>query len=387
MLTEMSRADKLDLLAVLSEKARRAEVYRYKTMFKGLYDWQEEFITLTKEFSAVCLCAANRIGKTYTGTYIDSIHLMGEYPENWKGHKFDHGILTWLLGYSGEKTRDLLQQELFGRLQGGKLTGGLIPPELIVDYKSMSGTSGALREVRVKHSSGAGHFFRALNNGTSGTIEPGNINSSSPNGWVVSGTGNRITLDQPAVSGSNTVQDLEPLTETDPVTNATRNVVGNGTRTTFTFTDTVNPVIHALKHLPVAAIEDLAGLPTARAGGTRITVGLADDQFFDIDDGGSPGVLTSSGGHAASNGSINRVTGELTIVFAVAPDPGLTIYANYNSVSSLSVDNGVQWEEVGLFPIKDYRLRIRLATADEAISPQVANFRSIAGVLSDIPIE
>lgn len=150
----MARNDKLNLLAMLSEKARRAEVYRYKGMYTGLYDWQQEFITLTKEFSAVCLCAANRIGKTYTGTYIDSVHLMGDYPGEWKGHKFDKPILAWLLGYSGEKTRDLLQQELFGRVQQGKLTGGLIPPELIVDYKAMAGTSGALREVRVKHSSG-----------------------------------------------------------------------------------------------------------------------------------------------------------------------------------------------------------------------------------------
>lgn len=150
----MARADKVNLLAMLTEKARRAEVYRYKAMYDGLYSWQQEFITNTAEFSAVCLCAANRIGKTYTGTYIDAIHLMGQYPEEWKGYKFDKPILAWLLGYSGEKTRDLLQQELFGRVSNGVLTGGLIPAELIVDYKAMSGTSGALREVRVKHSSG-----------------------------------------------------------------------------------------------------------------------------------------------------------------------------------------------------------------------------------------
>lgn len=154
MLESMAKRDKLNLLAMLQEKARRAEVYRYKTMFAGLYDWQKDFIKNTAEFSAVCLCAANRIGKTYTGTYIDAIHLMGLYPDDWDGHKFDYGILAWLLGYSGEKTRDLLQQELFGRIESGKLSGGLIPAELIVDYKSMSGTSGALREVRVKHSSG-----------------------------------------------------------------------------------------------------------------------------------------------------------------------------------------------------------------------------------------
>jgi len=150
----MTRTDKVNLLAMLSEKARRAEVYRYKKMYPSLYDWQKEFITHTKEFGAVCLCAANRIGKTYTGTYIDSVHLMGDYPKEWGGHKFDKPILAWLLGYSGEKTRDLLQQELFGRIQQGKLSGGLIPPELIVDYKAMAGTSGALREVRVRHASG-----------------------------------------------------------------------------------------------------------------------------------------------------------------------------------------------------------------------------------------
>ena len=150
----LSRSEKLELVSLLEEKERRANVFRYRKMFDTLYDWQKDFIKDTAEFSGVCLCAANRIGKTYTGTYIDSIHLMGDYPDKWEGHKFEKPILAWLLGYSGEKTRDLLQQELFGRMENQKLMGGLIPAEMIVDYKSMSGTSGALREVRVKHSSG-----------------------------------------------------------------------------------------------------------------------------------------------------------------------------------------------------------------------------------------
>lgn len=153
-LSVLSRQEKIELVLLLEEKERREHAVRYKKMYESLYDWQKEFITATNEFGAVCLCAANRIGKTYTGTYIDAIHLMGDYPDDWQGHKFEHGILAWLLGYSGEKTRDLLQQELFGRLENGKLSGGLVPADLIVDYKSMSGTPGALREVRVKHASG-----------------------------------------------------------------------------------------------------------------------------------------------------------------------------------------------------------------------------------------
>lgn len=153
-LSTLSRTDLVELESLLSEQSRRAQVFRYRTMFDTLYDWQTDFIKQTKDFSAVCLCAANRIGKTYTGTYMDSIHLMGDYPLEWEGYKFDASVKMWLLGYSGEKTRDLLQYELFGRMENQKLQGGLVPADKIIDYKAMGGTSGALREVRVKHSGG-----------------------------------------------------------------------------------------------------------------------------------------------------------------------------------------------------------------------------------------
>lgn len=100
------------------------------------------------------LMAANRVGKTRTGVTIDAFHLTGDYPTDWNGYKFNHAPRCWLLGYSMEKTRDLLQQVLFGRLEGGEFTGGLIPKERIAGWFSATGTSGAMREVRVKHSSG-----------------------------------------------------------------------------------------------------------------------------------------------------------------------------------------------------------------------------------------
>jgi phage terminase large subunit-like protein len=154
-IAKLSRNEKLELVNLLEEKARRDNVFRYRKMFDTLYGWQVDFIKKTAEFGAVCLCAANRIGKTYTGTYMDSIHLMGDYPDKWEGHRFKGDILIWLLGYSGEKTRDLLQHEIFGRMENQKLLGGLVPAELIIDYKSMAGTSGALREVRVKRQDGS----------------------------------------------------------------------------------------------------------------------------------------------------------------------------------------------------------------------------------------
>ena len=148
------RYSKTELVLIARERIRRQHVYRYRDMFPDLYKFQADTIRFTKTKTAVLLCAANRIGKTYLGTYIDAVHLMGDYPDDWDGHKFEHAPTCWLLGYSGEKTRDLLQTALFGRLEDRTFLGGLIPAELIVDYVSMTGTSGAMREVRVKHTSG-----------------------------------------------------------------------------------------------------------------------------------------------------------------------------------------------------------------------------------------
>ncbi len=146
--------EKSEILLLLEEKKRRLEVNRYKYVYDGLYDWQQEFIAKTSDYSQCCLIAANRIGKTYLGTYVDAIHALGDYPDDWAGHKFEHPPLIWCLGYSGEKTRDLLQAEIVGRKQGDKFTGGLIPGDRITGYESMVGTPNALRSVFVKHSSG-----------------------------------------------------------------------------------------------------------------------------------------------------------------------------------------------------------------------------------------
>lgn len=150
----VSRAEKELLLAMLEEKQRRAFLYRYRTMLAVLYAWQLEFIANTAKYSQVCLIAANRIGKTYTGTYVDAIHAMGDYPDDWPGHKFDHAPLIWCLGYSGEKTRDLLQAPIVGRKNGDEFEGGLIPPDRILGYESMTGTPNALRTLLVRHASG-----------------------------------------------------------------------------------------------------------------------------------------------------------------------------------------------------------------------------------------
>lgn len=150
----MTKAEKIQLAEALAEKARRLTQGKLNRILSTFYPFQKRFNASTKVNRATALMAANQVGKTRTGTAIDAAHLTGDYPEDWEGHKFDFAPMCWLLGYSGEKTRDLMQHKLFGRLSNGEFEGGLIPADRIVDYKSMTGTSGACREVRVKHKKG-----------------------------------------------------------------------------------------------------------------------------------------------------------------------------------------------------------------------------------------
>lgn len=150
----LSAQQRIELLDLLEEQRRQEQVYRYRSRYSLLYPWQREAIRHTADYSQVCLICANRIGKTWTGTYMDAIHAMGDYPDEWDGHRFSHAPLIWCLGYSGEKTRDLLQAEICGRKTGDTFTGGLIPPELILGYESMTGTPNAIRTLLVQHKSG-----------------------------------------------------------------------------------------------------------------------------------------------------------------------------------------------------------------------------------------
>lgn len=150
----MNRQQKIEVILLLEEKKRRERIFAARNAYRAMYDWQKEFVAATAKYYESCLCAANQIGKTYTGTTIDAIHLLGDYPDDWVGHRFIHAPLCWGLGYSMEKTRDLLQSALFGDIQGNEFTGGLVPKERIVSFERATGTANAMRTVRVQHSSG-----------------------------------------------------------------------------------------------------------------------------------------------------------------------------------------------------------------------------------------
>lgn len=149
-----SRADKIALLELLEERKRRAEKSLIQSNFAMLYSWQLKYIAQTSKNRACLLMAGNRTGKTFTGCLLDAMHATGIYPANYDGHRFEHAPLIWVLGYSGEKIRDLLQAPIVGNYGNGAIMGGLIHRDLIVDVIPMQGTARAVREIKVKHVSG-----------------------------------------------------------------------------------------------------------------------------------------------------------------------------------------------------------------------------------------
>lgn len=149
----MNRADVMREIEILKEVARRKERDRFKHMFPQFYDFQRNFIKATASHTETLLMAANQVGKTFTGTWIDAAHALGDYPEGYDGHKFNHAPTIWCLGVTGEKARDLLQSPIFGHLTDGSFSGGLVPQDRIVDYIP-SGTSRLANTVFVKHKSG-----------------------------------------------------------------------------------------------------------------------------------------------------------------------------------------------------------------------------------------
>jgi len=150
----VNRAQKLQEIEILEELVRRQKANYGLTTYENFYPFQRRLNALTAEYRSVLLMAANQVGKSLTGCTIDAFHLTGDYPDDWEGHKFTAPPMCWLLGFSGEKTRDLLQLKLFGQFRDGKFEGGLVPADRILDWRAMTGTTGAMREVRVKHTSG-----------------------------------------------------------------------------------------------------------------------------------------------------------------------------------------------------------------------------------------
>ncbi len=98
------------------------------------------------------LFGGNRSGKTVAGTYEDTLHLTGQYPDWWPGYRFDRPVEGWAAGDTGKNVRDILQNAFCGKPGDDSSHGtGMIPKDLILRTTVKHGLADAFETIFVRH--------------------------------------------------------------------------------------------------------------------------------------------------------------------------------------------------------------------------------------------
>lgn len=156
----LSRAEKLDLIALLEETGRRESQRKFWTFYpetgplrRELYAKHMQFFAAGKIHRERAAMAANRVGKTEgIGAYEVTAHLTGAYPDWWPGRRFDKPVNALCGGDTGTTTRDILVRKMLGPPEARGT--GMVPGAMIkkiapyagipggVDYAIISGENG-----------------------------------------------------------------------------------------------------------------------------------------------------------------------------------------------------------------------------------------------------
>ena len=116
------------------------------------YPKQIEWHSAGAKFRERLLMAGNQTGKTLAAAMELAMHACGQYPEWWKGYRFDRAIRAWAAGETSEVVRATIQLLLLG--EPGQHGSGCIPKASLVDVTSARGLSDLVDTIRVKHAGG-----------------------------------------------------------------------------------------------------------------------------------------------------------------------------------------------------------------------------------------
>lgn len=134
------------------ESRNRILTYFDTPQIRAKYLKQVEFFRLGIDFQERALFGGNRSGKTIAGTYEDTCHLTGIYPDWWPGYRFDRPIDAWAAGDTGKNTRDIIQATLLGKPGDASAFGtGMIPGDLILRTTVKHGLADAVETIFVRH--------------------------------------------------------------------------------------------------------------------------------------------------------------------------------------------------------------------------------------------
>lgn len=142
------------LLERLEREATRRASLRRLTSYAP-YPKQLEFHNAGRIYRERLFLAGNRCGKTQAGAFEMAMHLTGQYPQWWEGKRFDRPVRAWASGVTGESTRDVVQEKLFGPPDQRSAWGcGAIPKDSIGEITSGRGIANAIDMASIRHASG-----------------------------------------------------------------------------------------------------------------------------------------------------------------------------------------------------------------------------------------
>jgi phage terminase large subunit-like protein len=116
------------------------------------YPKQAEFHAAGAKYRERLLMAGNQTGKTLASAMELSIHVTGQYPAWWQGHRFDRAIRAWACGETSEVVRETTQLLLLG--SPGQHGTGTIPKSTLIDVVPARGLADLADTIRVRHESG-----------------------------------------------------------------------------------------------------------------------------------------------------------------------------------------------------------------------------------------
>ena len=119
------------------------------------YPKQAEFHAAGATHRERMLMAGNQLGKTLAAAFETAMHLTGQYPDGWKGKRFERPV-RWLAGSeSSELTRKGVQRLLLGPPENQSDWGtGAIPKDALAGTSRRQGVPDAVSTINVHHIGG-----------------------------------------------------------------------------------------------------------------------------------------------------------------------------------------------------------------------------------------
>jgi phage terminase large subunit-like protein len=140
-------------LALLEQQAKAKRENALRSFLP--YPKQMEFFALGATKRERLLMAGNQLGKSMAGAFEVACHLTGEYPDWWKGRRWDRAVIGWAGGESSTAVRDIAQRKLCGPPGVEAMLGtGMIPKRALIGKSLGHGASDAFDTIKVKHVSG-----------------------------------------------------------------------------------------------------------------------------------------------------------------------------------------------------------------------------------------